>query len=85
MNVALNSKAQVIVTGKSTSDAAIVEPFPPDPNSATSTISTVEREIREAGGRAVAIPVDTRDHESVQRMIDTTVEASEKSPTSNRS
>lgn len=49
-------------------------PFPPDPNSRASTISTVEREIREAGGEATAIPVDTMDFESVKRMVSQTVE-----------
>ncbi|TVY24116.1 hypothetical protein LHYA1_G006666 [Lachnellula hyalina] len=43
----------------STSDAYVTKPFPPDPNSQQSTISTVEREIKEAGGQATAIAVDT--------------------------
>ncbi|KIW02597.1 uncharacterized protein PV09_06046 [Verruconis gallopava] len=62
------------IAAKSTSDASKCHPFPPDPNSPQSTISTVEREIREAGGTATAIPVDTRDPESVTRMVDRTVE-----------
>jgi len=37
-----------------------VHPFPPDPDSSQSTISTVEREIREAGGDAHALAVDVR-------------------------
>ncbi|TKA68956.1 hypothetical protein B0A49_04662 [Cryomyces minteri] len=64
----------VVVAAKSVSDASTVDPFPPDPNSQQSTISTVEREIREAGGDATAVPVDTRDPESVQRMVARTVE-----------
>ena len=64
----------VVVAAKSTSDASSVLPFPPDPNSPQSTISTVEREIREAGGDASAVPVDTRDSVSVQRMVDQTVD-----------
>ncbi|KAL5425266.1 hypothetical protein PMIN07_008679 [Paraphaeosphaeria minitans] len=60
----------VVVAAKSTSDASTVTPFPPDPNSPQSTISTVEREIREAGGEATAIAVDTRDHASVQKLLD---------------
>lgn len=63
----------VVVAAKSTSDASKVTPFPPDPNSQQSTISTVEREIREAGGKATAIAVDTRDFESVQKLVDGTV------------
>ncbi|KAI0386262.1 short chain dehydrogenase family protein [Hypomontagnella monticulosa] len=64
----------VVVAAKSTSDAQSVVPFPPDPNSPQSTISTVEREIVEAGGRATAIPVDVRDFASVQKLVDRTVE-----------
>jgi len=59
------------VAAKSTSDAYAKDiTFPPDPNSPQSTISTVEREIREAGGQATAITVDTRDFESVKRMVE---------------
>lgn len=49
-------------------------PFPPDPNSQLSTINTVEREIREAGGDAAAVAVDTRDPRSIQDMVNKTVE-----------
>lgn len=66
-------KGKVVVAAKSTSDASRTDPFPPDPNSSKSTINTVEREIREAGGIATAVTVDTRDFTSVQRMIDETV------------
>ncbi|KAI5863127.1 NAD(P)-binding protein [Durotheca rogersii] len=64
----------VVVAAKSTSDARSATPFPPDPNSPESTISTVEREIVEAGGRATAIPVDVRDFASVQALVDKTIE-----------
>jgi NAD(P)-dependent dehydrogenase (short-subunit alcohol dehydrogenase family) len=64
----------VVVAAKSTSDAQAVRPFPPDPNSAQSTISTVTREIQEAGGTAVAIAVDTRDFSSVEALVARTVE-----------
>ncbi|KAI2630702.1 short chain dehydrogenase family protein [Hypoxylon sp. NC1633] len=64
----------VVVAAKSTSDARSAVPFPPDPNSPQSTISTVEREIVEAGGRATAIPVDVRDFASVQKLVDRTIE-----------
>ncbi|KAL2074842.1 hypothetical protein VTL71DRAFT_8621 [Oculimacula yallundae] len=63
----------VVVAAKSTSDAAAVKLFPPDPNSQQSTISTVEREIREAGGKATAIAVDVREFGSVQNLVDQTV------------
>lgn len=63
----------VVVAAKSTSDAYATKPFPPDPTSPQSTVSTVEREIKEAGGQATALAVDTRDFESVQRMVDQTV------------
>jgi hypothetical protein len=63
-----------VVSAKSTSDAANTHPFPPDPKSSQSTISTVEREIREAGGDATAIVVDVRDVESVGRLVVKTVE-----------
>lgn len=76
--VLVSSKQQltllpVIVTGKTTSDASKAIPWPPDPNSQQSTISTVEREIHEGGGDAIAIPVDTRDPQSIQRMVDQAV------------
>ncbi|KAI0969319.1 hypothetical protein F4678DRAFT_440055 [Xylaria arbuscula] len=65
---------RVVVAAKSTSNAQSVSPFPPDPNSPQSTISTVEREIREAGGDATAVALDVRDFESVKRCVDKTVE-----------
>ncbi|PKS12427.1 hypothetical protein jhhlp_000633 [Lomentospora prolificans] len=64
---------RVAVAAKSTSDASSTTPFPPDPNSSKSTINTVEREIREAGGEALAVPVDTRNYESIQEMLATVV------------
>ncbi|ORY59109.1 short chain dehydrogenase [Pseudomassariella vexata] len=65
----------VIVSAKSTSDAQKLHPFPPDPNSPQSTISTVQREIVDAGGDATAIPVDTCDFARVQNLINKTIEA----------
>lgn len=61
------------VAAKSTSDAYKVHPFPPGPNSSSSTINTVEREIKEAGGDAFAVAVDTRDLGSVRKCIDAVV------------
>lgn len=63
------------MAAKTTSEASGVHPFPPDPNSQQSTINTVEREIKEAGGEAIAVQVDTRDAASVQHMVDATVQA----------
>jgi len=69
------SHLQVVVAAKSSSDASKVHPFPPNPNSSQSTISTVEREIREGGGEATAIAVDVRYHDSVQNLVTKTIEA----------
>lgn len=63
------------MAAKTTSDASSAIPFPPDANSPQSTISTVEREIREAGGEATAVAVDTRDQGSIQQLLDETVKA----------
>ncbi|ESZ97670.1 short chain dehydrogenase family protein [Sclerotinia borealis F-4128] len=63
----------VIVSAKSVSDASQTQPFPPDPNSSSSTISTVCREILESGGTAVAIPCDVRDHTSISSLITQTI------------
>ncbi|RDL39356.1 putative Hydroxysteroid dehydrogenase-like protein 2 [Venustampulla echinocandica] len=72
IDLAKNNYA-VVVSAKSTSNAQTTKPFPPDPNSQQSTINTVEREIREAGGQATAIAVDTRDFEDVKKLVDQTV------------
>lgn len=63
-----------MVAAKTTSDAYSKDAhFPPDPNSSHSTVNTVEREIRESGGHATAVQVDTRDPEAVTRVVDETV------------
>ena len=59
----------VVVAAKSTSNASSTTPFPPDPNSSASTISTVEREILDAGDTAVAISVDTRSPDSINSLF----------------
>ncbi|KAK1969513.1 short chain dehydrogenase [Colletotrichum sublineola] len=64
----------VVVAAKTTSDASKTTPFPPDPNSQQSTVSTVAREIHEAGGDATPIAVDVRNQDSVARMVEQTVE-----------
>ncbi|KAH8701045.1 short chain dehydrogenase family protein [Talaromyces proteolyticus] len=63
----------VVVAAKTTSDASTTTPFPPDPNSPQSTINTVEREIRESGGDATAIVVDTRDVSQINNLFAETV------------
>lgn len=62
-----------MLAAKTTSDASKTTPFPPDPNSSKSTISTVEREIRESGNRAATVAVDVRDAAQVQHAVDETV------------
>lgn len=57
------------MAAKSISDASRTVPFPPDPKSPASTISTVAREITEAGGTAAPIAVDTRDVSSVEALV----------------
>jgi NAD(P)-dependent dehydrogenase (short-subunit alcohol dehydrogenase family) len=61
------------VAAKTTSNPYETVPFPPDPNSNKSTIATVEREIKEAGGTAFAIQVDVRDVSQVENMVKETV------------
>ncbi|KAF7193112.1 Hydroxysteroid dehydrogenase-like protein 2 [Pseudocercospora fuligena] len=61
---------RVIVSAKTTSNASECNPFPPDPNSFKSTISTVAREITEIyGGEAEAIPCDVRFYEQIQELV----------------
>ena len=63
----------VMLAAKTTSDASKTIPFPPDPNSPHSTINTVEREIREAGGHAASVAVDVRDPFQIQHAVNETV------------
>jgi len=70
----LNWGKKVVVSAKShTKDAYSLTPFPPNPNSRESTISTVEREIREAGGESTAIQADTTDTSSIDRLVAETI------------
>src|SRR5579859_3281383 len=55
-------------TSSSTSHSS--KPFPPDPNSADSTIDTVVREITLLGGKAHAYPVNVRSAFSITALID---------------
>jgi NAD(P)-dependent dehydrogenase (short-subunit alcohol dehydrogenase family) len=52
-----------------------VHPFPPDPNSAQSTINTVQREISEAGGEALAVQVDVRSPDDIHQMMQAAIAA----------
>ncbi|KAL2164652.1 hypothetical protein VTH06DRAFT_3869 [Thermothelomyces fergusii] len=67
----------VVVAAKSTTpeaDLATLSPFPPNPNSPQSTITTVAREITLAGGEATAIPVDTTQYDSIQELVAKTIQ-----------
>ena len=67
-----NQSFTVIVAAKSiTPLSALVNlnPFPPDPNSQLSTITTVAREIQLLGGDATAIAVDTTSYSSIQSLV----------------
>ncbi|KAJ5355248.1 uncharacterized protein N7496_012460 [Penicillium cataractarum] len=63
----------VMLAAKTTSDASKTTPFPPDPNSSSSTISTVAREIHETGGQASTVAVDVRDPDQIQHAFDETL------------
>ena len=66
------NKYTVVVAAKSSSSSPPTT-FPPDPNSAESTIDTVVREIEEAGGKAHARRVDVRSPESIDALIKWTI------------
>lgn len=59
------------MSAKTTSDAYAIpaSEWPPSPVSQKSTINTVAREITESGGQALALPVNTRDHDSIDKLI----------------
>ncbi|KIL90949.1 hypothetical protein FAVG1_05645 [Fusarium avenaceum] len=64
----------VVVAAKTVSDPSnLPNPFPPNPNSSASTITTVAREITSAGGDATAIQVDVRYPDSVDSLISQTI------------
>ncbi|KAL4726149.1 hypothetical protein ACLX1H_006826 [Fusarium chlamydosporum] len=64
----------VVVAAKTTSDSSnLPSPFPPNPNSSASTITTVAREITLAGGDATAIQVDVRSPESIDSLVSQTI------------
>ncbi|KAJ3469233.1 hypothetical protein FSOLCH5_003084 [Fusarium solani] len=73
VDLGLNGYA-VVVAAKTISDPSKpAGPFPPDPNSSASTITTVAREITEAGGQATAVQVDVRSPESVDALVSKTL------------
>ncbi|PWW75627.1 NAD(P)-binding protein [Tuber magnatum] len=63
----------VVIAAKSITDESKPYTFPPDPNSARSTITTVAREITEAGGTVLAIPADVRSEASINSLIQATL------------
>ncbi|KAH7251927.1 hypothetical protein BKA59DRAFT_142807 [Fusarium tricinctum] len=64
----------VVVAAKTISDPGnLPNPFPPNPNSSASTITTVAREITSAGGDATAIQVDVRYPDSIDSLISQTI------------
>ncbi|KAF4969781.1 hypothetical protein FSARC_3058 [Fusarium sarcochroum] len=64
----------VVVAAKTISDPSnLPNPFPPNPNSSASTITTVAREITSTGGDATAIQVDVRYPESIESLISQTI------------
>ncbi|KAK8055907.1 hypothetical protein PG993_001134 [Apiospora rasikravindrae] len=76
----------VVVAAKSTTDSSSnnntkiavssnPSPFPPDPNSPASTITTVAHEICKAGGEATAVTVDVRDFVSIEALVARTLQA----------
>ncbi|KAK3504730.1 hypothetical protein B0T13DRAFT_443849 [Neurospora crassa] len=71
----------VVVSAKSTTDPSTLvslSPFPPDPNSALSTITTVAHEITTLhSGTALAIPCDTSDTtgSSLKALVASTIKA----------
>jgi NAD(P)-dependent dehydrogenase (short-subunit alcohol dehydrogenase family) len=73
--MAAHTSTIVVVTAKTTSDASKIpaSDFPPDPNSTLSTVNTVAREITEAGGAALALPVDVRFPEQIEHLIYTVI------------
>jgi len=71
ITLALNG--YIVVVAAKTSSTKSPKTFPPDPNSPDSTIVTVAREIREAGGTAYPRQVNVRSPESVDELIQWTL------------
>jgi len=73
IDLAKNGYSVVLAAKTTSSDAASLRPFPPNPNSPQSTINTVQREIIEGGGDATAFAVDVRDYDNISRLVEHTV------------
>jgi NADP-dependent 3-hydroxy acid dehydrogenase YdfG len=67
-----------MLAAKTTSPASSTTPFPPDPNSRSSTITTVAREIHSAGHTAATVVVDVRDPVQIQNAVDETLRVFER-------
>lgn len=65
--------SKVVVAAKTASDPSKPVPFPPDPKSQDSTITTVTQEIIALGGQATAVQVDVRSPSSVDNLISQTI------------
>ncbi|OAQ97533.1 hypothetical protein LLEC1_08167, partial [Akanthomyces lecanii] len=63
----------VVVAAKTVSDPSKPITAIPDPKSNESTITTVSHEIRQAGGEAHPVQVDVRSEESVNSLIQQTI------------
>ncbi|KAF7716565.1 Short-chain dehydrogenase/reductase (SDR) family protein [Penicillium ucsense] len=63
----------VMLAAKTTSNPDTTHPFPPDPNSPSSTITTVEREIHLLGGTASSVAVDVRDPARIANAVTQTL------------
>ncbi len=66
----------VVVAAKTVSDPSKPITAIPDPKSNESTITTVSYEIRQAGGDAHPVQVDVRSEDSVNSLIQQTIDAS---------
>lgn len=66
----------MVVAAKSISDPLQPLPSNPNPKSPQSTISTVTKEILDAGGEAIPLQVDVRSEQSVQILIDQVISVS---------
>jgi NAD(P)-dependent dehydrogenase (short-subunit alcohol dehydrogenase family) len=71
--ITLAANGYTVVVAAKSSSANPPKTFPPDPNSSDSTIDTVAREIKEAGGPAYAHKVNVRSPESVTELIQWTL------------
>lgn len=69
-----NNKTTVVVAAKTITDPSKPITAIPDPKSNESTITTVSYEIRQAGGEAHPVQVDVRSEESVNSLIQQTID-----------